>query len=548
MKQTLSTLKTNRFSRNQLLAFVLLFAMIGSYFLYRSFAAAPLIASMEGEQMVLPAGASTITDTTASGGKAAMLPSNGSATGSINFPSSVNSITFMAKGGQCQGAPSMSVGLDGVNLMSVAVSSTSWTAYTVTPSTISSGNHNLSIAFSNDYSKTKGSPRNQCSRTLYIDVSNFYGPTPVATPAPTVTLSASPTSVTAGQASTLTWASTNANSCTASGAWSGTEPINGSASTGALNQSSTYTLTCTGTSGSASTSATVSVSAAIPPPSLSTIPNSLGVFAQTAPSWSDSSKWRGDSASLLSQLMNANTGGSELAISGYGVAYVKASSSDPVVTVTNTNGWGTAPGTTSFHSPSAAKPAAGTDAHLVVEQPDGSAVEMWKAAKSGSNWTAGAVSVAKAGQYYYTIAGCRGSSLTLASGIVTPQEVKAGVISHVLSVSLPSSVVSKSFVFPSYSSDGTISGGIPEGARMVLDPTYDISGLSGLKKIVAQALKTYGMIVVDRTGSDIEVDAQAPESWTAFGQTDQWAAQGLSGYPDLGITGLLSRMKIAIGN
>lgn|GEM_PF-5610843 len=284
--------------------------------------------------------------------------------------------------------------------------------------------------------------------------------------------------------------------------------------------------------------------------SSSTIPNNLGVFAQQAPSWSDSTKWRGDSASLLSSLSGALTSNpkSDLAVAGYGVAYVKATSSDPQVTVTNTNGWGTNPGTTTFRAPLAAKPASGTDAHLVVEQPDGSVVEMWQAAKSGSNWTAGAVAVAKAGQYYYTIAGCRGSSLTLASGIVTPQEVKAGAINHVLSVSLPASVVSKSFVFPSYSSDGSLTGGIPEGARLVLDPNYDISGLTGLKKIVAQALKTYGMINVDRTGGDIEIDAQSPESWTAFGQPDLWAAQGISGYPDLGIDALVWHMKIAVSN
>ena len=282
----------------------------------------------------------------------------------------------------------------------------------------------------------------------------------------------------------------------------------------------------------------------------STIPNNLGVFSQVAPSWTDSTKWRSDSASLLSSLSGALTSNpkSDLAVAGYGVAYVKATTSDPQVTVTNTNGWGTNPGTTTFRAPSAAKPAAGTDAHLVVEQPDGSVIEMWQAAKSGSNWTAGAVAVAKAGQYYYTIAGCRGSSLTLASGIVTPQEVKAGAINHVLSVSLPASVVSKSFVFPSYSSDGSLTGGIPEGARLVLDPNYDISGLTGLKKMVAQALKTYGMINVDRTSGDIEIDAQSPESWTAFGQPDPWAAQGISGYPDLGIDALVSHMKVAVSN
>src|SRR5262249_53725444 len=69
--------------------------------------------------------------------------------------------------------------------------------------------------------------------------------------APTVTLSATPTSFTLGQSITLTWSSTNATTCTASSNpsesdWSGGEPISGSVSVvplvaGTIN----YTLQCT---------------------------------------------------------------------------------------------------------------------------------------------------------------------------------------------------------------------------------------------------------------------------------------------------------------
>lgn len=58
----------------------------------------------------------------------------------------------------------------------------------------------------------------------------------------------------------LTWSSTNATSCTASGAWSGTKATSGSQSTGTLTTSSTYNLSCSGSGGSASQSATVTVS------------------------------------------------------------------------------------------------------------------------------------------------------------------------------------------------------------------------------------------------------------------------------------------------
>jgi hypothetical protein len=83
--------------------------------------------------------------------------------------------------------------------------------------------------------------------------------TPDVTPVPTVTLSASPTSVAAGSAATLTWSSTNATSCTASGSWTGAQATSGSASTGALSANANYTLACTGSGGSASASAAVTV-------------------------------------------------------------------------------------------------------------------------------------------------------------------------------------------------------------------------------------------------------------------------------------------------
>ena len=58
----------------------------------------------------------------------------------------------------------------------------------------------------------------------------------------------------------LTWSSSNASSCTASGGWSGSVATSGSKSTGALSVSTSYTLSCTGSGGSATQSTTVAVS------------------------------------------------------------------------------------------------------------------------------------------------------------------------------------------------------------------------------------------------------------------------------------------------
>jgi hypothetical protein len=58
----------------------------------------------------------------------------------------------------------------------------------------------------------------------------------------------------------LTWSSTNADSCTASGGWSGSKATSGSGSTGAISANTTYKLTCNGPGGGAVAQATVNIS------------------------------------------------------------------------------------------------------------------------------------------------------------------------------------------------------------------------------------------------------------------------------------------------
>ncbi|MEK7538862.1 MAG: hypothetical protein AAB552_03410 [Patescibacteria group bacterium] len=102
---------------------------------------------------------------------------------------------------------------------------------------------------------------------------------------PTVSLSATPTSVTSGSSATLSWTSTNATSCTASGAWSGVKGTSGSQTTGPLTATATYTLTC----GSAVQGVTVSISSTpTPAPTLtfSANPTSVTSGSPTTLTWS----------------------------------------------------------------------------------------------------------------------------------------------------------------------------------------------------------------------------------------------------------------------
>jgi len=67
---------------------------------------------------------------------------------------------------------------------------------------------------------------------------------------PTVTLTPGAVSVGGAQDVTLSWTSTDATGCAASGGWSGARPVSGSmVDVGALTQTTSYTLICTGPGG-----------------------------------------------------------------------------------------------------------------------------------------------------------------------------------------------------------------------------------------------------------------------------------------------------------
>ncbi len=104
-----------------------------------------------------------------------------------------------------------------------------------------------------------------------VPSNNFSNGSPgenCTTPAPTVNLSVSPNTLTGSGSSTINWSSTNATACTAGGGWSGAKNTGGSQSTGTINSTATYTLTCTGVGGSANASTTVTVNP-FPTPTLS---------------------------------------------------------------------------------------------------------------------------------------------------------------------------------------------------------------------------------------------------------------------------------------
>lgn len=86
------------------------------------------------------------------------------------------------------------------------------------------------------------------------------GVTPLPT-MPVVNLSATPVTIDQGQSATLSWSSTDVNTCTASGDWSGSRTSSGSESVSPT-VTSTYTLSCNGDGGSDSAERTITVNTA----------------------------------------------------------------------------------------------------------------------------------------------------------------------------------------------------------------------------------------------------------------------------------------------
>lgn len=106
------------------------------------------------------------------------------------------------------------------------------------------------------------------------------------TSTPTLTLAASPNQVTSGSSSTLNWTTTNADSCAASGDWTGTKGTSGAETANTITANKSYTLTCTGTGGSVAKTAQVSVQAAAAPTlTLAASPTQVTSGSSTSLSW-----------------------------------------------------------------------------------------------------------------------------------------------------------------------------------------------------------------------------------------------------------------------
>lgn len=165
--------------------------------------------------------------------------------------------------------------------------------------------------------------------------------------------------------------------------------------------------------------------------------------------------------------------------------------------------------------PSDAKPANGTDHHMVVWEPSTDTMwEFWLMKRLGDGWHArmgGKMThVSRNPGYFDRPAGspwgATATSLPLLGGLIFPQELAKGRVDHALALALPTTRRAW-WSWPAQRQDGYSADpqAIPQGTRFRIAPNVDIEalGLPPAMRAIAYAIQRYGMIVRDTAGTPV---------------------------------------------
>jgi hypothetical protein len=176
--------------------------------------------------------------------------------------------------------------------------------------------------------------------------------------------------------------------------------------------------------------------------------------------------------------------------------------------------------------PSNALPAAGTDKQLVVWQPSTDQLwEFWRLEHSSTGWRAawgGAIKKVSSNPGTYgpeawpgstDLWGASASSLPIAGGLITLEDLKRGRINHALTMGIynPRAGV---YVSPAKRTDGRSREpfSLPEGAHLRLDPDLNLAELHlpRITLMIAEAAQRYGIIIGGTVAGDVTFYAQDP--------------------------------------
>jgi hypothetical protein len=138
------------------LAFTVMFSLLPTG------AARAATSVVEAETMSLPSwGGMAVSEPFASGGRELLVWSNATATTTVTT-TAARRLVLRVRGDQCQGAPQMTVSVDGRPLLRQSVSSTTWTTAGVDVA-LTNGTHSVSVSLDNDASGPG------CDRNLRLD-------------------------------------------------------------------------------------------------------------------------------------------------------------------------------------------------------------------------------------------------------------------------------------------------------------------------------------------------------------------------------------------
>jgi hypothetical protein len=113
--------------------------------------------------------------------------------------------------------------------------------------------------------------------------------------------------------------------------------------------------------------------------------------------------------------------------------------------------------------------------------------------------------------------GASATSLPLLGGLITFEDLNAGVIDHAVAAAF-GNVCTNYFMGPAQREDGDDASPncLPEGARLQLDPSYNVDADSNppFTKAVERAAQKYGIIVRDKTGvgGSLAIFGQDPQT------------------------------------
>ncbi|MCW2969534.1 MAG: hypothetical protein JWO23_661 [Solirubrobacterales bacterium] len=195
----------------------------------------------------------------------------------------------------------------------------------------------------------------------------------------------------------------------------------------------------------------------------------------------------------------------------FGNPVVEAPAGTPGVNVRVENHW------SGFYEGSVPIPArtaasVGSDASLVViDRSSGAAYDFWQMKWTGSEWVAGYAtrfSVMGTGAPPEAMVGATGSNIPLLACMIRVSEIEAGVIPHAIDIA--TSLSASSFRFPATKSDGhnPYPPGLPEGARLQLDPSINLAaipGISSAEVAIGRAAQVYGIYVRNTTSPAMAV-------------------------------------------